>query len=51
MKSMKKDDLLIEIYDTRVEMGTAAGTLAAKRIREALAQKEEVNVIFAAAPS
>ena len=51
MKSMKKDDLLIEIYDTRAEMGTAAGTLAAKRIREALAQKEEVNVIFAAAPS
>ena len=51
MKSMKKDDLLIEIYDTRAEMGAAAGTLAAKRIREALAQKEEVNVIFAAAPS
>ena len=51
MKAFKKDDLLIEVYDTRAEMGAAAGALAAKRIREALVEKSEVNVIFAAAPS
>lgn len=51
MKTMMCDALRVEIYDTRAEMGTAAGTLAARRIREALAQKEDVNVIFAAAPS
>ena len=51
MKRMQKDSLQVEIYDTRAEMGLAAGTLAAERIREALGKKNEVNVIFAAAPS
>lgn len=51
MKTMTRDALWVEIYDTRAEMGAAAGSLAARRIREALTQKEEVNVIFAAAPS
>lgn len=51
MKTMTRDALRVEIYDIRAEMGAAAGSLAARRIREALAQKEEVNVIFAAAPS
>ena len=51
MKTMTRDALRVEIYDTRAEMGAAAGSLAARRIREALAQKKEVNVIFAAAPS
>lgn len=51
MKRMEKDSLRIEIHDTRAEMGIAAGTLAAQRIRDALAQKPVVNVIFAAAPS
>ena len=51
MKTFTKDALRVEIYDTRAEMGAAAGSLAAQRIREALAEKEEVNVIFAAAPS
>ena len=51
MKTFTKDALRVEIYDDRASMGAAAGSLAAQRIREALAQKEEVNVIFAAAPS
>ena len=51
MKTMMRDALRVEIYDTRAEMGAAAGSFAARRIRDALAQKEEVNVIFAAAPS
>lgn len=51
MKTLTKDNLRVEIYDTRAEMGAAAGTLAARRLRDALAEKSEVNVIFAAAPS
>ena len=51
MKKITKDLLSVEIYDTRAEMGKAAGALAAKRIKEILAVKEEANVIFAAAPS
>ena len=51
MKQFLKDQLQVEIYDTRAQMGHAAGTLAAARIRECLRQKPEVNVIFAAAPS
>ena len=51
MKKITKDLLSVEIYDTRAEMGKAAGALAAKRIKEILAVKEAANVIFAAAPS
>lgn len=51
MKKILKDKLTVEIYDTRAEMGVAAGAMAAQKIRECLAEKDEVNVIFAAAPS
>ena len=51
MKSITKDKLNIEIYDTRAEMGNAAGNRAAELIKNALNEKSEVNVIFAAAPS
>lgn len=51
MIQIQKDALQVEIYDTRAEMGLAAGKLAAKRIRECLARKPFANVIFAAAPS
>lgn len=39
------------IYANRREMGAAAATAAATRLRELLSRKEEVNMIFAAAPS
>lgn len=51
MKKITKDLLSVEIYDTRADMGKAAGALAAKRIKEILDEKGEANVIFAAAPS
>lgn len=51
MKRLVKDKLTVEIYDTRAEMGKAAGEKAAELIKAALAEKEEVNIIFAAAPS
>lgn len=51
MKRILKDNLVVEIYDTRAKMGSAAGKKAAETIKKCLAEKEEVNVIFAAAPS
>ena len=51
MKTVSKDKLEVKIFETRKEMGAAAAKLAAERIRECLAEKETVNVIFAAAPS
>jgi len=49
--TIQADNLQVKIYDTRAEMGKAAGTAAAEKIREIIAQKGEVNMIFAAAPS
>lgn len=51
MKEIKKDKLTVKIFDTRDEMGNAAGSAAAQKIREIIAEKGEVNMIFAAAPS
>ncbi len=51
MKSLTKDLLKVEIYNTRAEMGKAAGTMAAEKIKACLSEAQEVNVIFAAAPS
>ena len=51
MKTIKKDNLTVKIYDTRDEMGAAAGLAAAEKIKAFLKTGERVNVIFAAAPS
>lgn len=51
MKSLKQDCLEIQIYDTRAEMGKAAARDIGECLRSLLRQKEQVNVIFAAAPS
>lgn len=51
MKTVIKDKLEVKIFETRKEMGAAAASLAAEKIRKCLAEKETVNVIFAAAPS
>jgi len=51
MKSFKKDSLQVNIYDSRDEMGEhAAGDIAAC-ILKLLETREEINMIFAAAPS
>lgn len=47
----KKDQLLVRIYETRVAMGSDAADLTAKKIRELLATRESISMIFAAAPS
>ncbi len=51
MKALKVDNLTVEIHQTRREMGKAASAEGLKRIHEALRDKPEVNLIFAAAPS
>ncbi len=51
MKELKKDKLSVKIYETRKGMGICAGKEIADKIRELLKNKEEINIIFAAAPS
>ena len=51
MKEFRQDKLTVKIYETRALMGKAAAEAAAKKIRELLNEKSEVNIIFAAAPS
>ena len=46
-----KDKLTIRTFPTRSEMGKEAAREAAAIIRDFLSYKEEVNIIFAAAPS
>ncbi len=51
MKSFKKDNLNVNIYDSRAEMGIAAANDIKAKILELLKTKETINMIFAAAPS
>lgn len=51
MKKFFKDKLEVKIYRSREEMGKAAAKDIAAKIRELLAEKGEINMIFAAAPS
>ena len=49
--TFKKDKLTVKIYDTRDEMGIGAAADIAACIKDLLSKKEEINMIFAAAPS
>ena len=51
MKSFVKDKLRVNIYDTRKEMGASAAKDVKSAILELLSTKDEINMIFAAAPS
>ena len=51
MKTLKKDLLTVQIYDTRAEMGVAAAKDIKACINALLQTKETINMIFAAAPS
>lgn len=51
MREIKKDSLTAKIFETRALMGAAAATVAADKITELLKEKENVNIVFAAAPS
>jgi glucosamine-6-phosphate deaminase len=45
------DKLRIEIYENRPDMGAAAAAAVVKELKELLAKLDEVNMVFAAAPS
>lgn len=51
MTTLSKDLLNIEVFGTREEMGKEAAKEAAEYICELLKRKDEINMIFAAAPS
>lgn len=51
LQEFKADQLTVKIFADRKELGEAAAVMAAATLRYLLAHKEEVNVIFAAAPS
>lgn len=51
IKTEQTGTLVVRIYDTRAEMGHAAGNDAADVIVALLEKKPEINMIFAAAPS
>ncbi len=51
LKEFQTGSLCTKIFDTRKNMGNAAGKDIAKTIRTLLSEKDETNMIFAAAPS
>ena len=51
MKAFNKEKLKVKIYNTRGEMGAAAASDIGGKILELQKEKEELNIIFAAAPS
>lgn len=50
-KSYKIDNLSVKIYDSRKEMGQAAGKEALEYLKDLLEKQDNVNIVFAAAPS
>ena len=51
VKEFKADNLTVKKYDSRAAMGRAAGEEAAEHFRKLIAEKGDIWVIFAAAPS
>ena len=51
MKTFKQDKLTVKAFENRTLMGEAAANDIAAKIKELLSKKEEINMIFAAAPS
>ena len=51
MKKFRKDKLIVEIFENREIMGERAAHDVSKTFCKLLAEKDEINVIFAAAPS
>lgn len=51
IRDFSVDKLRVRVFETRGEMGACAGAEAAACLKRLLAQQDEVNVVFAAAPS
>lgn len=50
-QQLQADTLTVRIYENRAQLGANAATMAAAALRQLLAEKDIVNIIFAAAPS
>ena len=48
---MTVDKLKVKVYSSRDEMGKGAAADVTNKIKELLAEKDEINMLFAAAPS
>ena len=51
VKEFEKDNLSCKVFSDRDSMGKCVAGLIADRMRELLARQEEINMVFAAAPS
>jgi glucosamine-6-phosphate deaminase len=51
MRTIKKEKLQVRIFENRNLLGEAAAETVSEKIREILDSKENVNIIFASAPS
>jgi len=51
VKEFKADKLTVKIFDSRDSMGQTAADEVRAKIKELLSQKDEISMIFAAAPS
>ena len=51
IKEMKADKLNIKLCESRSELGAVAAADTVAAIKKLLAEKDEINMIFAAAPS
>ena len=51
MIHFKNNKLTVQVFTDRQSMGTNAASDVAQTIRELLRNKDEINMIFAAAPS
>ncbi len=51
LKEFKQDELNVKIYENRKAMGEAVGKKVISTIKELLSEKDEINIIFGAAPS
>lgn len=49
--TLRFDHLLVHVFPTRKEMGTAAGKAVVRAMRQRLQEQEHVTLMFAAAPS
>lgn len=51
LKELQAGNLKVQVFESRAEMGEAAGKDVVACIKKLLSEKEEINMIFAAAPS
>jgi len=51
VKELRVKNLMVKVYENREELGKAAAAVTASLIRKLLAEKQEISMVFAAAPS